>query len=378
MANFTKLAESFTVFESLDDPRAGNRRHPLLSLVTIAVCATIAGADSYADIERFAREKWRWFAEFLDLPEGVPSHDTLGRVFSRLDTAQFFLCVQHWLGAVGGPLAGETVSIDGKTLRGSFDAAAGQSPLQMVNAWASERRLCLGQLAVDGRSNEITAVPQLLELLELRGAVVTLDAMHCQRETTRAIVAREAEYVITLKNNQPTLWDDVREHFIALGERDYPLGEVKRHTTVERAHGRAERREYYACPLPAALRRRHPWSGLRTIGMVYRERTEGDRASSEASYFITSLPAKVRQLAKHVRLHWGIENRLHWSLDVTFAEDQSRIRRGHGPEIAGVLRRLALSILQKDTTLKASLRGKRLIAGWNEHALARMITAFAA
>ena len=244
-----------------------------------------------------------------------------------------------------------------------------------MSAWACGQRLSLGQIAVDQKSNEITAVPQLLELLELRGAVVTLDAMHCQ-PTAQAIVAREAEYVITLKDNQPTLLADVSAHFIDLAERDYSPTEVKRHKTVEKSHGRWERREYYVCQLPESLRRKHRWSGLRTIGMVYRERTTGEAVQTETSYFISSLPARVRTLSKHVRDHWGIENRLHWSLDVTFSEDRSRIRKGDGPEIAATLRRLALSIVQQDTTLKESLRGKRLMAGWNEQVLARMITAF--
>jgi len=376
MSSVTKLVESFSVFEPLDDPRAPNSLHPLLSLIAIAVCATVAGCDSYADVERFARMRRHWFAEFLDLPQGIPSHDTFSRVFARLDTAQFFLCVQGWLSAVSDSLDGQTVAIDGKTLRGSFDTAAGRSPLHLVSAWACGQRLSLGQIAVDQKSNEITAVPQLLELLELRGAVVTLDAMHCQRETAQAIVAREAEYVITLKDNQPTLLADVSAHFIDLAERDYSPTEVKRHKTVEKSHGRWERREYYVCQLPESLRRKHRWSGLRTIGMVYRERTTGEAVQTETSYFISSLPARVRTLSKHVRDHWGIENRLHWSLDVTFSEDRSRIRKGDGPEIAATLRRLALSIVQQDTTLKESLRGKRLMAGWNEQVLARMITAF--
>lgn len=376
MASVTKLVESFSVFEPLDDPRAPNSLHPLLSLIAIAVCATVAGCDSYADIERFAHIRRRWFAEFLDLPQGIPSHDTLSRVFARLDTSQFFLCVQRWLSVVSEPLAGQTVAIDGKTLRGSFDTAAGRSPLHLVSAWACGQRLSLGQIAVDHKSNEITAVPQLLELLELRGAVVTLDAMHCQRETAQAIVAREADYVITLKDNQPTLLADVSAHFIDLAERDYAPAEVKRHKTVEKGHGRLERREYYVCPLPESLRRKHRWQGLRTIGMVYRERTIGEKLQTETSYFISSLSARVRTLAGHVRDHWGIENRLHWTLDVTFAEDRSRIRKGDGPEIASTLRRLALSILQQDTTLKESLRGKRLMAGWNEQVLARILLGF--
>ncbi|MFO1045852.1 MAG: ISAs1 family transposase [Planctomycetaceae bacterium] len=252
------------------------------------------------------------------------------------------------------------VRIDGKTLRHSFDTASGKSALHHVNAWASNLRLCLGQVAVDDDSNEITAVPKLLELLELTGAVVTLDAMHCQTETAQAIRAKGADYVLTVKGNQPTLRDQIQQLFVDAGERDYDVPGLRRHVTTEQSHGRFERREYYVLPVPKALHETGQWVDVASVGMIYRHRELRDKAMDEVVFFISSLPPKVRKLARHLRGHWRIENSLHWVMDVTFTEDASRIRRGNAPEIAAILRRLALSILQQYTSLKISIRGKRL------------------
>jgi predicted transposase YbfD/YdcC len=248
----------------------------------------------------------------------------------------------------------------------------------LVSAWASDLRLSLGQVAVDDKSNEITAVPRLLELLELAGAVVTLDALHCQKETAAAIRARGADYVLTVKRNQPTLYERLSEWFIEAGNRDYR--DVRRHVTVERNRGRTERREYYVAAPPAELRDlldSGEWADLGAVGMVFRQRETDGRLQEETSFFISSLPPKVKRLAELVRGHWGIENSLHWSLDVTFTEDQSRLRQGAGPEIAAAFRRLALSVLQQDTSLKSSLRGKRLQAGWNNDVLQAILLASA-
>lgn len=363
-------------FAKLTDPRVERTKlHSLLDMVFIALCATICGAEGWADVERFAKAKQDWFTRFLSLENGIPSHDTFGRVFARLDTQEFQTCVHNWLLNLGLQLKDQGVSIDGKTLRHSFDAATGKSALHMVSAWASQLRICLGQVAVDGKSNEITAVPKLLELLELTGAVVTLDAMHCQKETTAAIRAKKADYVITVKANQPKLHDLVQQFFFDAAERDYEG--VRIHKTTERNRGRAERREVYVAPAPAELIESGEWAGLRTIGMIYRYRKDGEE-SHAVTFFISSLPPRVKRIARHVRGHWGVENSLHWVLDVTFAEDDSRIRKGSSPEIAGIFRRLALSILQQDTSLKSSIRGKRLQAGWNDENLERIISCFLA
>ena len=364
-------------FSSLTDPRIERtKRHLLLDMVVIALCAAICGANSWSDVERFGNSKLDWLRRFLDLPNGIPSHDTFGRVFARLDTNQFLTCLHNWLRSLKLAMQDKQVAIDGKVLRRSFDRAAGKSPLQLVSAWATDLRISLGQVAVDENSNEITAVPELLKLLELTGAVVTLDAMHCQKDTAAAIQAKQADYVLIVKGNQPTLHAQLAELFLSYAERDYRVPGVKVHKTVEQSHGRKERREYYVAPAPPKLLAGQEWQGLRTIGMVFRRREHDGKIEEEIVYFISSLPARVKRLARLIRGHWGIENSLHWILDVTFEEDQSRLRKGQGDEIAGVFRRLALSMLQQDTTVKSSIRGKRLMAGWNTTLLENILANF--
>jgi predicted transposase YbfD/YdcC len=366
-----------THFENLTDPRLERtKRHNLLDIIFMALCATICGAEGYADIERFGKTKRGWLNRFLDLPNGIPSHDTFGRVLSLLDTAEWQASVQDWLRTLNVCLKDQGVAIDGKTLRHSFDKANEQSALHLVSAWAGELRLSLGQVAVEDKSNEITAVPKLLEMLELAGAVVTLDAMHCQKETTAAIVNKQADYVIQVKDNQPGLCNLICDAFIEYGEDDYRSSELRRLLTVDNGHGRQERREYFVAPAPQELIDRNEWAGLRSIVMVQRTRTIHGKESTEVHFYISSLPPKVKRIARAIREHWGIETRLHWVLDVIFAEDDSRIRRGHGPEISGSLRRLAVMILSRDTSCKSSLRGKRLQAGWNTDVLEGILAGF--
>jgi predicted transposase YbfD/YdcC len=375
-----KLTDIFTpYFENLTDPRIQrSQRHALLDILIITLCATIANADGWADIERFGKAKLSFFRRFLELPNGIPSHDTFGRIFAKLDPGAFLICVQHWLAALRASVGRQHIAIDGKTLRASFDTAAEQNPLHLVSAWACEARLLLGQVAVAQKSNEITAIPQLLELLDIEGDVVTIDAMGCQRDIAATIIAKGADYVLTVKDNQRNLHQAIHEAFLGYAEKDYAVPSLRRYKTVERNAGRLETREYFIVNAPADLPDEDSWVGLKTIGMVLRTREQGDKISEEVAYYIGSVPAKVKDFAQAVRGHWSIENRLHWSLDVTFAEDQSRVRRDHGPENLGLLRRLTLSLLQQDTSCKASLRGKRLIAGWNEEALLKILSAFSA
>ena len=362
-------------FVNLTDPRLDRtRRHPLLSIIVLAVCGTLAGADGWAEIERYGRAKLDFFRQFLDLPHGIPSHDTFGRVFARLKPDALLPCIHRWLAALGRAVAGEVVAIDGKTLRGSFDTAAGQSPLHLVSAWATEARLVLGQVACDAKSNEITAIPLLLELLDLRGAIVTIDAMGCQTKIAAAIRGRGADYVLAVKDNQPTLHEAISDAFLAHAEADDRDPSVRRLATVERGHGRQERRAYCCAAVPAAVRAGGQWADAASIGMVLRTRTVDGRTSDEIAYFLSSLPPKVKAFAKAVRGHWGIENRVNWVLDVTFAEDASRVRRDHGPENLAMLRRLALSILQQDSSVKDSLKGKRQRAGWDDDFLLTVLT----
>jgi predicted transposase YbfD/YdcC len=372
-----KTVELFApFFVDLTDPRVERaRRHNLLDILVLAVCATLGNANGWADVERFATAKLDFFKTFLDLPHGVPSHDTFGRVFARLDPAALLDCLRRWLDALGAAVAGEVVAIDGKTLKGSFDAAAGQNPLHLVSAWACDARLTLGQVAVDQKSNEITAIPLLLELLDLKGCIVTLDAMGCQTEIAAAIRGRGADYVLAVKDNQPGLHEVIHGAFVAHAEGGFADAAVTRLTTVERRHGRDERREYVVAAAPRAVAGGR-WRDAASIGMVTRTRVVGGVASEELSYYVSSLPPKVKAFARAVRGHWGIENRLHWTLDVTFAEDASRVRKDHGPLNLSMLRRLAVSILQRDRSVKDNLRGKRLRAGWDDEVLLKILTGF--
>lgn len=371
----TNSVAIFTHFQHVTDPRIDRKKlHSLYEMIVVALCGTICGAQGWADIERFGNSRIDWFRKLLTLENGIASHDTFGRVFGLLDTQELLDCLQHWVESLQLKLKGQGVHIDGKTLRRSFDSATGRSALHVVSAWASELRICLGQVAVDDKSNEITAVPKLLELLEITGAVVTLDAMHCQKKTAAKIREQNADYILQVKKNQPTLFRELEDLFAQYAEDNFESRACRVHRKRERNRSRNEERVCMVAPAPSSLKRRRMWKDIKTVGMVYRHREVDGAASDEVSYFISSLPPKVRLHSKHIRSHWSVENTLHWSLDVTFTEDSSRIRKGFAPEIASMFRRLALTILQRDTTLKESIRGKRLIAGWNSEALSRILT----
>ena len=373
-----RLVAVFTPFEDLTDPRIERTRvHDLFELVVVALCGTIAGADTWADIERFGNDRLVWLRTFLRLEGGIPSHDTFGRVFAMLDPAELVAGIQQWLDDLGREI-GKHIAIDGKTLRGSGDKAAGRNPLHLVSAWASETRLTLGQVAVDSKSNEITAIPLLLELLDLKGATVTIDAMGCQKEIAAKIVAGGGDYVLALKGNQEKLHQAVDAAFtMALEARVRPPG-MCRHVTTETNRGRQERREYTVLPAPRSLPGVADWKGLATLVMVLRITRINGREKGEVSYFLSSLPPKVKALAKFIRQHWSIESQLHWVLDVTFSEDASRIRKQHAPQTSAMLRRLAVSILSADTSIKDNIRGKRYRACLNTDTLERILLSFAA
>jgi predicted transposase YbfD/YdcC len=371
-----RLMAVFTPFEDLTDPRIERTRaHELFDLVVVALCGTIAGSDTWADIERFGNQRLSWLRTFLKLTEGIPSHDTFGRVFARLDPAQLVGCIQQWLEEIGREM-GQHIAIDGKTLRGSFDKAAGKNPLHLVSAWASEARLTLGQIAVDSKSNEITAIPLLLELLDLKGATVTIDALGCQKEIAAKIVEGEGDYLLALKENHPTLHEAVAQEFTAALEADTPPAEMRRHVTVETNRGRQERREYVALPAPKSLPGCAEWVGLTTLVMVVRITQIDGQEKGQVSYYLSSLPAKVKKLANLIRQHWSIESQLHWVLDVTFTEDASRIRKQHAPQTSAMLRRLAVSILSSDTSIKDNIRGKRYRACLSTEVLEQLLLSF--
>ena len=370
----TQSPAIFTHFQNLTDPRQEAKViHSLTEMITIAMCASICGANSWSDVETFAIAKYDWLCNFLKLEHGIPSHDTFNRVFSRLDTQEMHESLQCWIASLELCMKDQGVHIDGKTLRRSFDKSSDTSALQVVSAWASDLSLCLGQVAVDENSNEITAVPQLLELLEITGAVVTLDAMHCQTKTAAKIREKKADYILTVKGNQTTLRNSISELFVEHGEEGYCNKNVRVCKTIEESHGRTEMRVCTVAPAPKEFAKQG-WTDVKSVGMLYRERTVNGKTSEQLIYFISSLPPKVRKIAKHLRSHWSVENQLHWSLDVNFSEDASRIRKGNGQEVASIFRRLSLSLIKQNTSIKASQRRKRLLAGWDTDQLEKILT----
>ena len=364
-------------FAAVPDPRVDRtKRHQLLDILTIAICAVLCGADSWVDVELFGQAKLTWLRTFLALPHGIPSHDTFGRVFAALDPGQFEQCFLVWVRAVVAHTRGEVVALDGKTLRRSHDRGAGKAALHLVSAWAATNRLVLGQVAVDAKSNEIRALPALLRVLALEGCIVTIDAIGCQTAIAQTIVDRGGDYVLALKANQPTLHDAVATYFAearATAFRDVPHGYLR---TVDGGHGRVEVRQYWMVATPELLGYLDPkgaWPRLTSVGMVERERRTATETTREVHYYLSSLHGPVHPFARAVRAHWGIENRLHWVLDIAFREDESRVRMGHAAENFAVLRHIALNLLRGDRSVKAGIKAKRLKAGWDEAYLLKIL-----
>jgi predicted transposase YbfD/YdcC len=360
----------FSCLESLVDPRVKRRkRHKLVDILVIALCGFLAGCEGWVDVELFGISKRKWLEKFLELPNGIPSHDTFGRVFALLDPHQLLRVLRQFVQAVVGSLQGEAVAIDGKTLACSGESM-GQEALHLVSAWATQRGVVLGQVATEKHSNEITAIPELLQILDIRGTTVTIDAAGCQKAIVRQVRTQEADYVLAVKGNQKNLQEAVQ---FQLGRGHSNVMRTKLRTR-EKNHGRKEQRTYTAMAAPLSVSRH--WPDAQSIVRVCRETTNQAKRTKEVRDFISSLPPQVDRLASLIRGHWGIENRLHWSLDVTFNEDQSRIRQGHAAENAGLLRRLALSILKQDTRYSHSLRGKRLRAAWENSVLEHFLAIF--
>lgn len=360
---------SLVCLECVADPRLDrNKQHKLVDILVIALCGFLAGCEGWVDVELFGISKQKWLEKFLELPNGIPSHDTFGRVFALLDPQQLAKVLRQFVQAVVGSLQGEAVAIDGKTLLRSGESTTGKEALHLVSAWATQHGVSLGQVATADHSNEITAIPVLLQLLDVRGATVTIDAMGCQKAIARQVRDQGADYLLAVKGNQKNLAEAVQ---FQLGRSNVSRSKLR---TREKNHGRTEQRTYTAMAAPSVVR--DNWPDAQSIVRVCRESTEQGKKTKEVRDFISSLPPKVERLASLVRGHWGIENRLHWSLDVTFNEDQSRIRQGHAAENAGLFRRLALSILKQDTRYSNSLRGKRLRAAWETSALEHFLAIF--
>jgi predicted transposase YbfD/YdcC len=360
-------------FAELTDPRRHEVTYPLINVVVIAICAVLCGADDFVAIARFGRTKREWLARFLDLKSGIPSHDRFNAIFAALKPAEFEKCLLGLITALHEITGGQLVAIDGKTLRRSFDAASSKAAIHMVSAWATANHISLGQVVVDAKSNEITAIPKLLEMLELSGALVTIDAMGCQTEIAQHIVKAGADYCLAVKGNQPTLHEGIVEFFDDHLEDDFARTQVRRHQTKEKGHGREELRYYLICPVPEDLPDRSRWAHLKAIGMTINNTQRDGKDCTEIRYYILSKYLSGRRFAEAVRGHWAIENRLHWQLDVSFQEDQCRTRKGHADANFSILRRTALSLLKNELTLKVGIKNKRLTAGWDEDYLAKVL-----
>lgn len=365
-------------FADLDDPRVERtKQHQLLDIITIALCAVLCGAESWAECEAFGEAKLPWLRTFLPLPNGIPSHDTFGRVFAALDPVQFQQGFLTWVQASLARLDGlhDHIALDGKTLRRSHDRSAGKAALHLVSAWASANRLVLAQTAVDAKSNEITALPVLIRLLDLRGCIVTIDAMGCQTEIARAIVDQGGAYVLALKGNQSTLHQDVADLFVQAQATAFTDVRHDTFTTLEKGHGRIEERRWWTINDPAYLAYLNPtgaWSHLASVAMVTAERTIGTTVTSETRYFIASV-TEAKAIGQAVRCHWGIENSVHWVLDVAFREDECRVREGHSAQNFAIIRHIALNLLRQERTATIGIKGKRLKAGWDDAYRCRLL-----
>jgi predicted transposase YbfD/YdcC len=365
-------------FGDLEDPRSDSgKRHQLLDIVVIAICAVICGADNWVEVELFGSSKKSWLGQFLELPHGIPSHDTFGRVFERLDPEQFQQRFRSWIAAVEEVTAGQVVAMDGKTLRRSCDRAADKAAIQMVSAWATSNRLILGQTKVAEESNEITAIPELLQVLDIAGCIVTADAIHCQRETVKQILAQQADYVLALKNNQGNLFTQVADLFDYAQEIDFRNVAHDFHQTISKGHGRIEKRQCWTISAPdflSYLQEYGDWQQLNTIVKVQAERHSDGKVTCETRYYITSLGNKADLLLHTIRSHWKIENQVHWILDVVFREDHCRLRKGHAAQNFAILRHMALSLLQKERTAKVGVKAKRLKAALDENYLLTVLS----
>ena len=371
MAAITSVGSIKKYFRRLKDPRVvGRSQHLLVDIIVLAICGVIADCDDWPEVVLFAQKRQAWFKRFLKLPNGVPSHHTFERVFNKLEPRSFQCCCLAWLRAVADVLDLGHIAIDGKTLCGSAGSKWG--PLHLVSAWATEANLTLGQVAVEGKSNEIKAIPPLLELLDIQGALVTIDAMGCQKEIAKRIVDGGGDYLLAVKGNQKRLLEDVQSTLERALTGDIPTHVVFEHSSTEEGHGRQEKRSYVMVHHVKGIRDRQAWPKVKSVGMCRSERTVKGKTTTEVRFFIGSRRLSVRRFAKVLRGHWGIENGLHWHLDISLGEDQSRIQRRHAAGNFALLRKLALSLL-KQNPVKHSIARKRKAAALDLDFLAEIM-----
>lgn len=374
-----KLKPKITIadhFKQMTDPRVERtRRHKLIDIINIAICAVICGADTWVNIESYGQAKFEWLKQFLELPNGITSHDTFARLFARLEPEEFQLSFLNWIKSISNIMKGEVIAIDGKNLRHSYDASFDKAAIYMVSAWATQNRLVLGQVKVDDKSNEITAIPELLKVLSLNGCIVTIDAMGCQREIVKQIREGGGDYVITLKKNQGGLYERVEALFQSALTQQYKGFTFSSTRPLEQGHGREETRYcMMLSEIQAQIDPERKWLDLQSVGRQDAMRVVNGKTTIETRYFISSLPNDAEVLADSIRQHWGVENSLHWVLDVAFREDDSRIRKDNAPQNFAILRHIAGNLLQQDKSVKTGVKNKRLRAGCDNEYLAKVLS----
>lgn len=350
----------------IDDPRTGRITYPLVNVLAMAICAVISGCDDFVAIESYVKTKKDFFAKFLDLSSGIPSHDRFNHIFKHVDPQQFQDALLGWITSLHEVTKGQVIAIDGKTLRRSYDTASSRSAIHMVSAWASANHLSLGHKVTDAKSNEITAIPELLRMIDAAGALVTIDAMGCQVEIAQMVIDQKADYCLAVKGNQPTLHRGIETYLQDQIENDFECTEHETFSSEEKGHGRLESRRGYVCAVPPELPDAKRWPSLMAIGVMIISSLRDGKETVGIRYYIMSRLLSASEFAEAVRAHWSIENNCHWQLDVTFSEDQCRVRSGHADENLSSVRRTALGLLKADKSAKCGVKNKRLKAGWDD------------